>query len=254
MIRRLSTVVDPDLARAAVESYVDQQRRFISGDHGPADLNGGRLCEAVSRCLLQMDTSKTNHRLLPGKIREILLDDKRQHLLSAGDRKHISKVIETVYKFRSDRGAVHISPDYSANFMDSTLVIHAAKWILAEFLRLALKQEREVVAEMIARIVQLEHALVHELRGAPLVLVEGIPATDEVLLLLAHAEGNQMSRADLRRFASQQNPGTVSAATSRLINERDVRPLPGDPKVVALTPKGEKRVREILMPRLAAAV
>src|SRR5690242_18698440 len=81
IIQRLSAVVDPTLARAVVESYTDEQRRFIAGDHGPAELNGGRVCEAVSRCLLQMDTGKLTHRFLPGAIREILLDESKSHKL-----------------------------------------------------------------------------------------------------------------------------------------------------------------------------
>lgn len=249
LIGQLSAVIDPALAQAAVESYVDMEGRFLVGDHGPAELNGGRLCEAVSRSLLQLDIGKVNHRLLPGRVCEILVDEQQQHAhaMNGGDRRHIAKAIGLVYKFRSDRGAVHISPDYSANFMDSMLMLHSGKWTFAELLRLALKQDLKWVAEAIKQIVQLEHAIIHEVEGKPLVLIPGIAAPEEVLLLLFHANGKRLGRAQLRDFAANQKPATVSTAVSRLIADKALRPL-GEAEVM-LTPVGEKRVVEVIMPK-----
>jgi hypothetical protein len=249
LIHQLSTILDADLARAVVESYVEMQQRFLAGDWKPAELDGGRLCEAVSRCLLQRDTGVVSHSELPGKIRELLLDKNRAHNLGQKDRQHITNVIQVVYKFRSDRGPVHISPIYTANYMDSMLVMHAGKWIFAELLRLAWNQNRKVVAEIIAQLVQLEHSLIHELDGRPLVLAKSISAPDEVLLLLNHAPNNRLSRIELRQQAANQKPQTVNTAISRLIKEKNIRPV-GDGEV-ALTPNGQKRVMDEILPRLA---
>ena len=73
----------------------------------------------------------------------------RQHNLDGKARRHMTRAIMLAYKFRSDRGAVHISPDYTANEMDSILILNVGKWILAEFLRLAWNKDREVIAETI---------------------------------------------------------------------------------------------------------
>ena len=180
LINELSSSLDPALARGAIESYTEMQQRFLAGDWKPAELDGGRLCEAVSRCLLQIDLGTVNHSLLPGAICDKLVDKKLTHALQPKDRDHLVRVTRMVYKFRSDRGAVHISPTYTANFMDAMLVLHAGKWILAELLRLAWNSDRDTVAEVIAQLVQLEHSLVHELDGKPLVLARGISAPDEI--------------------------------------------------------------------------
>lgn len=248
LISDLSTVVDPAFANAVVTSYIEMQQRFLAGDWKPAELDGGRLSEAVSRALLQIDTGTISHSDLPGSIRDILLSKKRVHALAEKDRTHIAKVIEVVYKFRSDRGPVHISPDYTANYMDSMLVLHAGKWMFAEFLRLAWNKDRKIIAETIAQLVQLEHSLIHELDGKPLVLTKGISAPDEILLLLNHATNNRLSRAKLREQAANQKPQTVSVAITRLITEKDIRAVEGDE--VALTPNGQKRVMEKIMPKL----
>lgn len=247
LVQQLSGVVDSTLARAAVESYIEMQQRFLAGDWKPAELDGGRLCEAVSRCLLQLDTGTITHADLPGAIRQTLLDKNLHHRLGQKDREHVCKVIEVVYKLRSDRGSVHISPVHSANQMDSTLVLHAGKWMLSEFLRLGWNKDRTVIGEVISQLVQLEHSLIHELDGRPKVLVKGISAPDEVLLLLHNAAGNRLNRAQLRAYAEDQKAGTVNSAVTRLVKEKEVR-LASDGDV-ALTPKGQKRVMEEIVPK-----
>lgn len=246
LIQQLTAVIDPTLSGAAIESYIEMQQRFLAGDWKPAELDGGRLCEAISRCLLQLDSGQVDHKKLPGEVRDILLDQKIAHQLNQKDRYHICKAIEVVYKFRSDRGPVHISPIHSANYMDSMFVLHAGKWILAEFLRLAWNQDRKVIAEVISQLVQLEHSLIHELDGKPLVLAKGISAPEEVLLLLHHAPNNRLSRAELRERAYNQKSANVSTAISRLIKDKDIRPVDDE---VAITPNGQKRVIEEVIPK-----
>ncbi len=154
-----------------------------------------------------------------------------------------------VYKFRSDRGAVHISTTYTANFMDSMLVLHSGKWMLAELLRLALKKDRETVGEIIEQLVQLEHSLIHELDGKPLVLAKKISAPHEVLVtLLNHASSNQLTRSQLREYATDQSAQNVNVAISRLLSDKDIRAV--DENTVALTPKGQQRVLTEIMPAL----
>ncbi|MBE9209963.1 hypothetical protein IQ244_26410 [Nostoc sp. LEGE 06077] len=247
LIQELSKIVDAHFAHAVVECYVEMQQRFLAGDWQPAELDGGRFCEAVSRCLFQMDTGKIDHRKLPAEIRNTLLDKDIPHKLGSKDRYHMAKVIEVVYKFRSDRGAVHISTEYTANYMDSMLVLHASKWIFAEFLRIVWNRDRKVVAETIAQIVQLEHSVIHELDGKPLVLARDISATDEVLLLLYYDANNRLSRAELREQAAGQNPQNVNVAISRLIKNKEIRPVAEDE--VALTPNGQKRILEQVLPK-----
>lgn len=249
LVQQISAVLDPANARAAVESYIELQQRFLAGDWKPAELDGGRLCEAVARCLLQLDQGLVDHRLLPGKIAERLRDKSKPHNIGQQDREHTLKVIEMIYKFRSDRGPVHISPLYTPNYMDSMLVIHAGKWLLAELLRLAWNQDRAVLAEVIAQLVQLEHSLVHELDGRPLVLARDISAPEEVLVLLYWAPGNRLPRTQLRCYATNQRPQNVSTAISRLIRDKDIRVTDGD--AVALTPNGQKRLIEEILPKLA---
>ena len=247
LITELSNIVDPNLAKAVVENYVEMQQRFLAGDWQPAELDGGRLCEALSRAFYQLDSGIATLTQGVGEIAKKLEDQKQPHKLGDKDRGHFMKALGLVYKLRSDRGAVHISAQYDANFMDSMMVLHVGKWLFAEFLRLAWNQDRQVIAETIDRIVQLEHSLIDERDGKPLVLAVGIPAPEEVLLLLNRAAGNKLTRAELRSQAANQKPATVNAAIARLIKRKDIRPLDGDE--VALTPKGQVRIMKEIIPK-----
>ncbi|MCX6023261.1 MAG: hypothetical protein NTZ05_16350 [Chloroflexi bacterium] len=68
-----------------------------------------------------------------------------------------------------------------------------------------------------------------------------------VALLLHHAPSNQYTRGELRQYAANQNPQNVSVAVSRLLKEKDIRPTNDD--AVALTPNGQRRVIEVIVPK-----
>lgn len=251
LIQELARLIDPALADATVSSYVEMQQRFLAGDWQPTELDGGRLCEAIARACYQLDTGTITHSQLPNEICEKLEDEPniRSHALNIKDRRHIARAISLVYKFRSDRGSVHISPVYTADFMDSMLMIHAGKWIFAEFLRLAWTEDKAIIAETIAQIVQLEYSLIHELDGMPLVLDQTVSAPEEVLILLNHAEGHKLSRTELVKQAKNNNEKSLSVAVSRLLKTNEIRTT-STPGELALTPKGQKRVVEKIIPRV----
>ena len=61
------------------------------------------------------------------------------------------------------------------------------KWMFAEFLRLARNKDRKIIAETIADIIQLQHPVIHEVDGTPLVLDHNVSAPEEVLMLLSQS-------------------------------------------------------------------
>ncbi len=247
----LRKILDPANAESVVESYVEMQQRFLAGDWQPSELDGGRLCEAVARCCYELDSGIVTHSQLPNDLCKKIEDDTNPaaHKISLHERTHICKAISLVYKFRSARGSVHISPIYRADYMDSMLMVHAGKWMFAEFLRLAWKKDKTVIAEAIAQIVQLEYSLIHELDGTPLVLDSGISAPGELLLLLNHAENQRLPKEELVKQAKNNTPKSLSVALSRLLKENEIR-YTGSAGEVALTPKGQKRVIEKIIPSI----
>jgi len=246
----LATVIDYSIADLVISSYVHMQQRYLVGDWVPAELNGGQFCEAVARAVYQLDTGTIERGLLPGAISERLLDKGKQlqsHALDYKDRDHFCRVLSTTYKFRSDRGVAHISSTYTANLLDATLIGAAVKWMFAELLRLAWKKDRNELASIIETIVQVEHPLIHELDGQPLVLTDQLSVPEEVLVLLRHSSSKRLTRDELKQWI-HASPSAISTAISRLCDSKQTRI--GERGEIAITPLGEKRVRENIVPKL----
>ncbi len=218
----LSAIIDQFLAEQLITSYINMQQRYYAGDWKPAELDGGQFCEAVARALYQIDSGIVRNDLLPGVISSLLKSKKEPHNVKEKDREHFCRVLETTYKFRNDRGVAHISPIHDANLMDATLIIGTVKWLFAEFLRLSWKKDRNEAVAIIESIVQLEHPLIHELDGQPMVLTNMLTAPEEVLMLLQHSQSGSYTTGELKQFIHKDQT-TVSKAISRLKASKEVR-------------------------------
>ena len=247
----LVAVIDQSFANLIVDSYINMQKRYCSGDWGPAELNGGQFCETVARSIYQLDTGKVEQGLLPGAIIDRLLDRIKPppiHSLGYKDRDHFCRVLSTSYKFRSDRGVAHVSPTYTANLLDATLIVASVKWMFAEFLRLAWKKDRNELVALIETIVEIEHPLIHELDGIPLVLTDKLSVPEEILVLLRHSSSGRLTRDELKQ-SIDANLSAISTAISRLCTSKQTRI--SDRNEIVITPLGEKRVRENIIPKLS---
>lgn len=251
--QELAAIIDSTLAVQLVDSYIKMQQRYFAGDWGPAELDGGQFCEAAARAIYQLDSGLVEHELLPAKICDLLLDRSKQppmhHILGIKDRNHFCRVLQTIYNFRSDRGVAHISRFYNANHLDAILVIAAVKWMFGEFLRLAWKKDSNEVVAIIEAIVQLEHPLIHELDGQPLVLTDALSAAEEVLVLLQHSSSGRLTKNELKQYI-QKDQTTVSKAITRLSTNKEVRI--SDAGEVVITPLGMNRVHEVIIPKLSS--
>jgi len=250
--RELAASIDSSLAEQLVNSYTKMQQRYYAGDWQPSELDGGQFCEAVARAIYQFDTGIIEDDL-PGKICDQLLDRGNQppahHNLESKHRNHFCRVLQTIYKFRSDRGVAHISGLFNANHLDAMFVDASVKWLFGEFLRLVWKKDRNEVVAIIETLVQLEHPLIHELDGQPLVLSDALSAAEEVLVLLQHSSSGRLTKNELKQFI-KKDQSTISKAITRLSTSKEVRI--SNAGEVAITPLGQARVREDIIPKLSS--
>jgi hypothetical protein len=249
----IAAVIDASLAQQLVESYTKMQQRYYAGDWQPSELDGGQFCEAIARALYQVDTGIVDHSHLPNDIVNQLKTrtPPSPHTLDFKDRDHFCRVLQTTYKFRSDRGVAHVSATYTANHLDATLIVATVKWMFAEFLRLAWKRDRNEVVAIIEAIIQLEHPLIYELDGKPLILSNLLSTPEEILVLLQHSMGGRLTRSELKEAINNKDQSTVNKAITRLNTEKEVG-LSNEGEIV-ITPLGQKRVFEEILPKLSAS-
>lgn len=247
---RISPPLDNLLATQLLDEFISAERRFIQRDWEPAELDGGRFCEVLGRILYHMDSDNLNQGKPLEECTKYLENDQVPHaLLPRHGILHLVRVLRTVYKFRSQRGAVHISPTYTPNHMDSKFVIESVRWCMNETIRLFWQGDKEKAARAIRELLQFDVPCVGVFDNAILVQRTDLTAEEEILVLLHYAGEKGFSRADI---------GQYSKASARSIT-RSIQALesPAKRQVILLgsgkyrlTDLGARRIRNELADKL----
>jgi DNA-binding MarR family transcriptional regulator len=249
LLAELSPPFDPLLCSQLLDEFISAESRFIQRDWEPAELDGGQFCEILARICYHIDSGILNQSKDFDDCCKYIENDTAKHkYANRRDLLHVVKVIRTVYKFRSQRGAVHISPSYGPNHMDSKLVIECVRWAMNETIRLFWKgSDREAVAKAIRELLQFDVPCVGVFDGTLLVQRTDV-TTDEEILVLLHFAGEQgFTRTEIGRYA-RRDPSSVTKALQRLVSIRQVVVLATTR--YRLTDLGSKRIREQLTDKL----
>jgi hypothetical protein len=250
LVGQLAPPLDSQLAQQLVDEFISQEKRFIQRDWDPGQLDGGQFCEALARILYHMDSGNLNRGKDDNECLKYVENEQNQHLLQPRQTAlHVAKVLRTVYKFRSARGAVHISPTYQANHMDSKLVLEGVRWLFAETLRIWWKDDREKVAAAIRELLQFDVPAVGKFEDVLLVQRTDLSPSDEILVLLHYAGEKGFSRKELGKYVMHSAP-RISEALKHLggpLSRQIVQLGSGNYR---LTDIGSKRVRESLSEKL----
>ncbi len=248
----LSPPLDRFLTTQLLDEFVSMERRFIQRDWEPTELDGGQFAEILARILFHQDSGRVD---LNKEFNDCLLyveDEKCRNVHALQPRQqglHLAKVLRTIYKFRSQRGAIHISPTYEPTHMDSKFLIESVRWCLNEAMRLFWSGHKEDVAKAIREILQFDVPCIGTFEGAILVQRTDLTAEEEILVLLHYAGEAGFSRKELGQHCMKSRPA-ISVALQNLTSPsyREVLQLPGGS--YRLTDLGSKRIREHLAEKL----
>ena len=251
LLAKLSPPLDTTLTTQLLDEFISLEKRFILGDWEPAELDGGQFAEILARIIYHDDSGALNLTKSFDDCALYIEDAKGQNqhkVTPRHDAIHICRVLRTIYKFRSQRGAVHITPKYSANRMDSKLMMECARWLMLETLRLYLQVSREEAARIIEELLQFDVPCVGNFNGCLLVQRTDLTTEEELLVLLHYAGQSGSSRKELGIHAKRSAP-SVTTALQKLesASSREIILVEGRYR---LTDLGSKRVREKLGDKL----
>lgn len=220
ILANISPPIDSVLAGLLLEEYLSLEKRFILRDWEPATLDGGQFCEIASRCVYQVDSEQVNRKKEVKSCLSYVEDESNRHSFpSRKDALQLCKVISVVYRFRSSRGAVHIDPDYSANEMDSRIVLEAVRWALCELVRIFWTGDPTAAANAVQAIVAFRLPAVFKDGVVPIVQNPDLDPEDEVLVLLRDHGSIGMTSTQLKK-SSLRHHSTVDKALKSLRTER----------------------------------
>lgn len=252
IVSELAPPLDTFLVTQMVDEFISCERRFIQRDWEPAELDGGQFCEILGRIYFHMDSGTINHNKGFDDCMNYLEDPNNNHKHAISPRRnslHVAKVARTVYKFRSQRGAVHISPTYEPNHMDSKLVIEGVRWLMNETLRIFWSGDREKVAKVIRELLQFDVPCIGRYEDIILVQRTDLKAVEEILVLLHYAGELGMSRLALGQH-SMLAPPDVTRSLTKLTAANCRQAIKLGNGNYRLTDLGSKRIREELAEKL----
>jgi len=218
IINSICPPLHSQLAEQLIDEFVSIQNRYMLRDWEPATLDGGQFCEVAARIIYHQDSNVLNLRKSVNSCLTFVEDPQNNNIHHYPNRKsslHTAKVIRTIYKFRSDRGAVHIDPNYNANQVDSRLVLENAQWILSEIMRVFWNSDRDQVVIAIRNLLQFHSPIVGNYEGRLLVLSDECSTEDEILLILHQAKESGLSRSKIGESVIKA-PSTISNNLKKL--------------------------------------
>lgn len=202
LINSLSPPLDHLLCTQLVDEFISCERRYIQRDWEPSQLDGGQFAEIAARIIYHLDSSNINRAKDFNSCAQYIENDQNSHSIAPrADALHIVRVLRTIYKFRSQRGAVHISPTYTPNHMDSRLIIEGVRWSMNEILRVFWNGDREAVAKVIREIIQFDVPVIGVFDQRVLVQRVDLSPDEEILMLLHYAGEEGFSRTALGKWA-----------------------------------------------------
>ncbi len=223
-LRELSGHIDSTLADQLFSESEELETSFALHKWKHTQLDGGRFCEVASRIIYSVDSGTINLTKSVETCINYIENDHATHLYP--DRQalnHIVKVIKSAYKLRSQRGAVHVTPKYTADEIDSRYILECCRWILADILRLFAGTTKKEVAELIQELAQYPVPLVREYGERKLLQSVAFTTEEEVLVLLYFGPKEGMPLEDLLAFIPRDNSGIRRSVKSlTLANKRQV--------------------------------
>lgn len=211
------------------------------------NLDGGKLCE-ITYTILEGYTNGGNYAPRATKPRAFegackTLENRTSYPDSA--RLTIPRVLVSLYEIRNRRGVGHVGGDVDANHMDAEFVLAAAKWIIAELIRLFHNVDVQAATEVVESLLDRILPLIWEVDGVKRVLNRNLSLADQTLLLL-YSNPGPLHEKMLAEYLEQSRLQNYRRVLEKLHQSRIVEwnKLNG---IVTISPVGSKEVEDRLL-------
>jgi len=215
-------------------------------------LNGGKLCEVALSILRGYVDGQYPKRA--GKPKNFLIacsDLEKANSLTFPRtvRIQIPRVLIALYEVRNNRGVGHVGGDVDPNHMDAVFVLFAAKWIVAELIRLFHDLDPEEAARAVDALVEREVPLIWEVNGKRRVLATQLPMKEKMLLLL-YGSPSAIDERTIIDWLEHSNPSVFRRDVLRSAHRAKLLEYDSDKATVVISPSGVAFVEDRILSAL----
>lgn len=156
----------------------------------PAELNGGKLCEAVYSVVRGIaDNSFPDRAKKPRNILDACKAMEKEKAVPRSVSIQIPRMLVALYEIRNNRGVGHAGSAVDPNPMDATAVLYMSKWLLAEVIRIVHTLTADEAAALVESLMTRETPLIWTGDGKRRILTTDLTRKQQVLILLASSVG-----------------------------------------------------------------
>jgi hypothetical protein len=171
-----------------------------------AELYSGRFCEVVYTIL--DGYARKNYAAAPKKPKDFVAACRALEANSSVPRSFqilIPRLLPGLYEIRNNRNVGHVGGDVNPDFMDSSFVVAAASWILAELIRVLHGLDTEEAQRLVDDLSERRIPLVWKSGNMRRVLRPELSLKDQILLLLGSAN-NRVPLDNLLTWTGYEDP------------------------------------------------
>lgn len=232
------------------EKFREIERNFRERRWEPAELNGGKLCEVVY-CILRghVDGSFPAKSYKPLNFYDACLKmEKEPASWGRSVRIQLPRMLIALYEIRNNRNVGHVGGDVDPNHMDAVCVLHMAKWVVSELVRIFHNVSLAEASALVEALSEREVSLIWDAGSVRRVLDNSLSMLEKTLVLL-FGSTQPLSDVELIESLEHSNPSVYRrdvlrrAHADRLIEYDESR------KMVKISPLGIRRVETKILPK-----
>lgn len=228
--------------------YKEIERNFRERRWEPAELNGGKLCEAAFSILKgYVDGAYPSKPTKPSNmVAACQALENTPTSFHRSIRIQIPRMLISLYEIRNNRNVGHIGGDVDPNHMDAVCVLQMSKWIVAEFIRIFHGAAIEEAARLVEALTERHIDVVWQTGSKKRILQPSLPMIEKALLML-YSEAEPMDEATLVDYIEHSNASAFRRNVLRKAHKDKLLEYDDKAKTVEISPLGIKRVEEEIL-------
>ncbi len=247
-MRHILGAVPESLEDELFEKFREIERNFRESRWEPAELNGGKLCE-VAYCILRghVDGTFPAKAYKPANFYDACLKlEKEAVSWGRSVRIQIPRMLTALYEIRNNRNVGHVGGDVDPNHMDAVCVLHMAKWIVAELVRIFHGVTLAEATALVEALSEREISLVWDAGTVRRVLDNRLSMLDKTLVLL-FGSARPLTEAELLESIEHSNASVYRRDVLRRAHAERLIEYNEQAKELRISPLGIKRVEDNIL-------
>jgi len=248
-VARLFKDVPQSFEDELFQKYKEIERNFREGRWEPSELNGGKLCEVAYSILRGHISNFPSKPAKPAKFADACHAlEKAPTSFGRSIRLLIPRMLIALYDVRNSRSVGHIGGDVDPNHMDAICVLHMAKWVVSELIRIFHDVSTVEAQALVEAISDREIPLVWTVGEKKRVLSTNLTMMEKTLVLL-YSSTQPIAEAELISSLEHSNASVYRRDVLRKAHR--ARLIEYDPisKLVEISPVGSRRVELDILPK-----